>query len=220
MLAQGLMVLTGYLCGSLSFAYLVSRIWKAVDLRQYGSRKLSASNVYEQFGLLAMIIVGILDLSKAILPTWLALHLGLGLPVAVMTGLAAMAGHNWSIFLGLKGGRGIGTAIGTLLVVFPWGVAWLLGWVAFGRLMPHTAAAPALLGFVTLPFLANLTGQPTITTWGCWVMLLLTVLKRLEGNREPVPTNEARWGVFWRRLVLDRDIADFDSWAHRTPRTQ
>lgn len=217
LVAKGLLLLAGYCSGSLSFAYIFGRVFKSVDLRQYGSRKLSASNVYEQFGLFAMILVGILDLVKAIWPSWLALRLGFGLPVAVMAGIAAMIGHNWSIFLRFQGGRGIGAALGTLLVVFPWGAAWLLGWVAFGRLMPHAAAAPALLAFTTLPILANLLHQPTATVWGCWAMLLITILKRIEANRTPLPTDTPRRGVLWRRLILDRDIDDFDAWAHRTP---
>ena len=217
MFEHWLLVLIGYLCGSISFAYLAGRLWRAIDLRRYGSRKLSASNVYENIGLPAMVIVGILDVTKAVLPTWLALRLGFGLAVAVLTGLAAMVGHNWSLFLGLKGGRGIGTALGALLVVFPWGVLWVLGWTIAGRLMPRAAAAPALLGFITLPFLATTLAQPTATAWGCVGMLTITVLKRLEGNREPLPEGGSPWPVFWRRLVLDRDIADFDTWAHHTP---
>jgi len=56
--------------------------------------------------------------------------------------------------------------------------------------------------------------------WGTWGMLLITVVKRLEGNRQPLPPNEPAWRVFLRRLLLDRDIADFETWAHYTPTDQ
>ncbi len=214
---QMLLILLGYLCGSASFAYLAGRLWRAIDLRRYGSRKLSASNVYTFLGFGGLALVGILDIAKAFWPTWLSIRLGYELAVTVWVGLAAMAGHNWPLFLGFKGGRGISTALGVLLCIFPWGVLWMLGWVAVGRLMPHTAAGPALLGFISLPLLALWLGQPSATVWGCLGMLLLTILKRLEGNRQPIPPNESAWRVLWRRLVLDRDIADFEAWAHYQP---
>jgi glycerol-3-phosphate acyltransferase PlsY len=216
-LKQALWILLGYLCGSVSFAYLVGRVGRAMDLRRYGSRKLSASNVYTFLGFGGMALAGILDIAKAALPTWLALRLGHGLAVAVGAGLAAMVGHNWPLFFGFKGGRGISTALGLLLCVFPWGALWILGWVAAGRLMPHAAAAPALLGFISLPFFAASLGQPSATVWACLGMLLLTIIKRLEGNRQPIPPQEGTWRVLWRRLVLDRDIADFEAWIHHRP---
>ena len=217
MLEIALLVLFGYLCGSVSFAYLCGRLCRGIDLREYGSAKLSGSNVYHQVSGPAMVVVGILDIGKAALPTWIGLRLGLGLAAAVLAGLAAMVGHNWSLFLGLKGGRGIATAIGVLLVVFPWGFPWLLGWLAAGRLVPRVAAAPALLGFVTLPLLAQIAGQAAETVWGCLAMLAIAVVKRLEGNRAVLPFGRKRWAVLGRRLLLDRDKADFDSWIERVP---
>jgi len=218
-IVAGVLILFGYLCGSVSFAYLSGRIWRNIDLREYGSAKLSGSNVYHHVSLLAMVAVGLLDIGKAALPTWVGLWLGLGLPAAILAGLAAMIGHNWPIFLGLKGGRGIAAAIGTLLVVFPWGFPWLLGWLIVGRLMPRAAAAPALLGFITLPFLAHAAGQAAATVWGCIAMLIITVTKRLEANRVSLPPGPERWAVLARRLVLDRDEANWESWIQRAPRT-
>ena len=220
MLARVLAILFGYLCGSVSFAYLVARLWRGIDLRKYGSGKLSGSNVYHHVARPAIVLVGLLDIAKAVLPTWLALNLDLGLPIAISAGLAAMIGHNWSLFLGLTGGRGLGSAVGTLLIVFPWGVLWELAWVALGRLTPKQAAVPALLGLITLPFLAYTTDQPKPVVWGCVGILVVALLKRLEANREPLPTGGERWAALWRRMVLDRDIADFDTWMQRTPETQ
>ena len=217
MLEAGLLVLGGYLCGSVSFAYICGRLVRNIDLRRYGSAKLSGSNVYHHVSLPAMIVVGLLDIGKAALPTWIGLRLGLGLPAAILAGLAAMVGHNWSLFLRLTGGRGIGTATGVLLVVFPWGFPWVLGWLILGRLMPRAAAAPALLGFITLPFFAHLAGQAASTVRGCLAMLTITVIKRLEANRAPLPSGPERWATLGRRLVLDRDRADWDSWIQRVP---
>lgn len=220
MLARILAVSFGYFCGSISFAYLVARLWRGIDLRKYGSRKLSGSNVYHHVAKPAIVLVGLLDVAKAVLPTWLALDLGLGLPTATSAGLAAMIGHNWSLFLGLTGGRGLGSALGMLLVVFPWGVLWELAWVALGRLTPTRAAVPALIGVLTLPVLAHFTSQAEPVVWGCVGILAVALVKRLEANREPIPKGGERWATLWRRMVLDRDIADFDAWMQRTPERQ
>ena len=217
MLETSLLVLFGYLCGSVSFAYLSGRLLRNIDVREYGSAKLSGSNVYHHVSLPAMVVVGLLDIGKAALPSWIGLRLGLGLPAAILAGLAAMVGHNWSLFMGLKGGRGIATAIGILLVIFPWGFPWLLGWLVVGRLMPRAAAGPALLGFITLPFFAQLAGQAASTVWGCLAMLAITIIKRLEADRARLPSGPARWAALGRRLVLDRDRADWDSWIQRVP---
>ena len=217
MLETSLLVLGGYLCGSVSFAYLSGRLLLNIDLREHGSAKLSGSNVYHHVSLPAMVVVGLLDIGKAALPTWIGVRLGLGLPAAILAGLAAMVGHNWSLFMGLKGGRGIAAAIGVLLLIFPWGFPWLLGWLVVGRLIPRAAAGPALLGLITLPFFAQLAGQAVSTVWGCGGMLAITIIKRLEADRARLPSGPARWATLGRRLVLDRDRTDWDSWIQRVP---
>ncbi|MBN1402181.1 MAG: glycerol-3-phosphate acyltransferase [Anaerolineae bacterium] len=211
-----LLTCLGYVSGSVCFAYLAGRLWRSFDLRSYGSRKLSASNVYNYLGFAGMALVGILDIAKAALPIWLSMRLRQSLTTSVLVGLAAMAGHNWSLFLGFKGGRGIGAALGLLLLTFPLGVLWILAWVAAGRFVPHMAAAPALVSIGSLPALAYWRGQSSAVVWGCAGILVITVLKRLEANRLPITPGESRWRVLMRRLLLDRDIADFDAWvAHR-----
>lgn len=211
------LILLGYLCGSVSFAYLWGRVGRAIDLRDYGSRKLSGSNIYHFFGVMGMVLVGILDVSKAVLPVWLSIRLGCRSGITVLVGLAAMAGHNWSCFLGLRGGRGISMALGLLFCIFPWGALWILVWLAVGRLVPREAAVPALLGLLGLPLFALLLHQPLATIWAGWGILLLTIAKRLEANGLALPADEPAWRVLWRRLLLDRDLADFDVWIAHEP---
>ena len=94
--------------------------------------------------------------------------------------MAAAIGHNWPIFLRFTGGRGLGCFLGTLLVVFPWGAPWLLGFLAAGRLLGSTAE-PALAGVAMLPPFIYLMGGPPAAVWTGAAMLLLTVAKRLHG---------------------------------------
>jgi len=216
-LLPGLLLLLGYLSGSVSYSYLLGRHRDAIDLRARGSGKLSASNVYNYYGVAGMIAVGILDVAKAALPVLLARRLGQPLLVCGLVGLAAMAGHNWSLFLGLRGGRGVATALGILLNLFSPGVIWMLGHLAAGRLVPPAAAAVGLVGFLTLPLFAAFRHQPEVVVLTCWGIALLTVLKRLEGSHKMLADPGPWWRVLLCRLVLDRDIANYDTWISDEP---
>ena len=205
-----------YLLGSTPTAYLVCRWIKGVDIRQYGSGNVGGNNVGNIVGRWATFPVGIFDLLKAAFPTWLALHiLEWGYPLAVAAGLCALIGHNWSIYLSFYGGRGLGTILGTLLVVFPVGTLVLLLPMGIGYLL-HTTAG-STIGLLLLPIASLVLDTPAAVTWGCVAMILITAAKRLEANRRPLPAGPERWLVIWRRLWLDRDIADHKKWLAQRP---
>ena len=212
-----LLIVGGYLLGSIPTAYLVGKWLKDLDLRRYGSGTVSGSMVFEHVAHWAVVPVGLFDIGKAALPAWLGLQLGLGMPVAAAAGLAAVAGHNWPVFLRFTGGRGLGTFMGLLLVIFPWGFPWMLGFLAVGWLLGDSAPW-ALASLVTLPLFAHFVGGPTIVTPATGVMLLLTLAKRLEANRRPLPPpGPERLKVVLRRLFLDRDMASHKEWINRRP---
>ena len=223
-----LLVLGGYLLGSIPTAYLAARWLKKGDLRRYGSGTVSGSMVWEHVARWAIVPVGLFDLGKAALPAWLGLRWGLGPGVAAAAGLAAVAGHNWPLFLGFVGGRGLGTFLGLLLVLFPWGFPWMLAFLALGWRLGDSAPW-ALAGILGLPLLSRLAGwpaagwpaaagTPAIVDPLSGAMLLLTLAKRLEANRRPLPPPGAeRLRVVLRRLFLDRDIASHADWIRRRP---
>jgi glycerol-3-phosphate acyltransferase PlsY len=220
MLESALVVLGGYLLGSIPTAYLVGKWLGKLDLRRYGSGTVSGSMVYEHVARWAVVPVGLFDMAKAAVPAWLALYLGLGMPTAAAAGLAAVAGHNWPIFLRFTGGRGLGTFMGLLVVIFPWGFPWLLAFLALGWRLGDSAPW-ALVGLVTLPLLSYLVGGPDVVAPATGVMLLLTLGKRLEANRRPLPPpGPERRRVILRRLLLDRDIASHSAWIRREPDEQ
>lgn len=212
-----LLILGGYLLGSIPTAYVVSRWLKNLDLRRYGSGTVSGSMVFEHVARWAVFPVGLVDIGKGALPAWLGLHWGLGVPVAAGAGLAAIAGHNYPVFLGFVGGRGLASFLGVLLVLFPWGVPWMLALLAVGWLLGDSAPW-ALAAIITLPLLTCLTGGLSVVAVLCGGMLLLTVSKRLEANRRPLPPpGPERRRVILRRLFLDRDIASHADWIQRRP---
>lgn len=212
-----LLILGGYLLGSIPAAYLVSRWTKGLDVREYGSGTVSGSMVWEHVARWAVVPVGLFDIAKAALPAWLGLYLGLGPPVAAAAGLAAAAGHNWPIFLRFTGGRGLSCFLGIWLVFFPWGFPWMLAFLTAGWLLGDSAPW-ALAGIASVPLLAYFIDGPEIVAPLAGAMLLLTLAKRLEANRRPLPpAGPERRRVLLYRLLLDRDIASHAGWIRRKP---
>jgi glycerol-3-phosphate acyltransferase PlsY len=215
-----LLIVGAYLLGSVPASYLMARLLKGMDLRQYGSGTVGGSMVWEHVSRWAVVPVAVFDVGKAALPAWLALQLDLGSPAAIAAGLAAVVGHNWPIYLRFVGGRGMAAFAGVLLVLFPWGSVWMLAFLAIGYKLGDSA--PWFLAcLITMPLFANFVGAWQWVAALCGAMLILTLLKRLEANRRPLPPpGSERWGVIWRRLLLDRDIGSHQDWINRRPEGQ
>ena len=108
-----------YVLGSIPWGFLVTLVVKGVDIREYGSGKTGMSNVLRTAGgRFAVLALG-LDFSKGLLAVFLARAVADTAAVEVAAGLMALVGHNWSVFLGFKGGRGIATGVGGLAVMAP-----------------------------------------------------------------------------------------------------
>lgn len=125
-------ILVGYLLGSIPFGLLLSRKFARVDIRAHGSGKMGATNVLRTAGKKAAALALFLDGFKGALAVVFAGvifgtnymiigdNFAIGLLVAqCLAALAAMAGHNWSIFLKFKGGRGVATFFGGLVALSP-----------------------------------------------------------------------------------------------------
>lgn len=220
-LVRVLLLLFSYLVGSISTSYLAGRL-KGIDLRHYGSGTVSGTGVWYHVFKPAIVPVAFFHVAKGALPVWLALRLDMGLPWALAGNLAAVIGHNWPFYLGFKGGRGIGAFGGMLLTVFHPGAGWLFTTLVLGKLLPlyrrigNYTGFGALVGLVTLPILSWISQQPPEVTWSCLAMVLITVIKRLEANRLPLPpSGEKRRQVLINRLLLDRDVGPREPWTER-----
>jgi glycerol-3-phosphate acyltransferase PlsY len=115
-----LAISVAYLLGSIPSAYLIGRWLKGLDIREVGDGRLGAAAVRRRAGLLASIIVAIIDVGKGVAAVALAKVLGLPLIVVVVAGLVAVVGHNWSLFLWFKGGKGALVTFGVLASLMFW----------------------------------------------------------------------------------------------------
>jgi len=210
-----LFILGAYLLGSIPSAYLAGKWIKGIDLRQYGSGTVSGSMVWEHVARCAIFPAGIFDILKAALPTWIGLKLGLGEGVAMAAGIAALVGHNWPLYLGFTGGRGLSPFLGTIMVIFPWGFPWLLAFLTVGYLLGDSAPW-ALVSLILMPLFNLWIDGPAVVNEAAVVMVILTILKRLEANRRPLPEERIeRRKVIMRRVVFDRDIPSHKEWINR-----
>jgi len=112
-----LVILIGYLFGSLPTAYLAGQLLKGKDIRQIGDENAGAANAYRELGPVAGIMVGVIDAAKGAAVILIAQAANMSQAIVLVTGAAAVIGHNWPVFLGFRGGRGVSTTIGILLVL-------------------------------------------------------------------------------------------------------
>jgi glycerol-3-phosphate acyltransferase PlsY len=145
-------VVAAYLLGSIPSAYIVGRLLKGVDIREVGDGRLGMAFTYRRVGLLGAIIVGIMDVSKGAAAVLLAQGLGLPLPVVLLTGLVVVVGHNWSVFIGFKGGKGALTTYGVLVTLMYWQffIALALAGVLYFFTHKSGMSTGALFGFLSL----------------------------------------------------------------------
>lgn len=113
------LMLLAYLLGSIPTALIAGKVTKGIDLRAHGSGNVGATNALRTLGVGAFVLVFTVDFIKGFLPVTLASLLIGTTPAQMLTGLAALLGHNWSLYIGFSGGRGVATGIGTLYAISP-----------------------------------------------------------------------------------------------------
>jgi glycerol-3-phosphate acyltransferase PlsY len=115
-----LIIISCYLLGSIPFGYIVGKLFKKIDIREFGSGNIGATNAFRILGptLASFVVIG--DIGKGILSIYLVRFLNVdNLLISTIAGLAVIFGHDWSIFLGFKGGKGIATTFGVVFALNP-----------------------------------------------------------------------------------------------------
>jgi len=146
------LILFGYVLGSIPFGYLISRT-QGIDIRTVGSGNIGATNVSRKLGIKWGMLVGLLDFTKAAIPTFLAVS-NLTLPYQIiLVSLMPVVGHLFSIWLGFRGGKGIGATFGMLFILFGWQffILWFLTWIILLKTIKIMSLVNLLM-VITLPF--------------------------------------------------------------------
>ena len=142
--------LLGYLVGAFPTGYLVARLWKGVDPRQHGSGRTGATNVLRAAGRWPALLTVFGDLIKGLLSVLLARVLVGTDSAVVLAGLAAVLGHNRSVFLGFGGGAGSMTNAGVVLALAPHVVPFMAIAAFITALRTRTASLVSIAAAVTM----------------------------------------------------------------------
>ncbi|MCX5780234.1 MAG: glycerol-3-phosphate 1-O-acyltransferase PlsY [Firmicutes bacterium] len=113
-----LLIILCYLIGSVPFSFIFSRLLGGVDIRAIGTGNVGATNVLRTLGIKIALLSLVGDLLKGVLAAWLGLFLG-GVGLAALCAVAVVAGHCWPVFLGFRGGKGVATSAGVILLLMP-----------------------------------------------------------------------------------------------------
>ncbi len=194
-----LLLAGAYLLGSVPFAQVLARI-KHVDLREVGTQNVGAGNLTREVGLSWGVAAAILDGLKGLLPVLLARQAGLGLGAAGIAGVTAVMGHNWSIWMRGRAGRGLATSAGMLVALDPAMIVWSAGWSVAGWRIGGGLAG--FLGWGLLPIVAVALGRPPTESLVLLLLSAIVIGRRIQGNEADQPGA----GPSLRRAVFDRDV--------------
>ena len=188
-----------YLVGSIPFCFLAGKA-SGVDLRIEGTGNPGAGNLRRVVGFPAAMTAGLLDGFKGLFIV-LALLGKVPDPVLVVTALATVVGHNWSIFLGFRSGRGLATAAGVVLAISPLLLLWPTAWAIAGWWIGGGVAG--FIGWTALPFVAVMVDVPQVAVPVTAGLAVLILIRRMQGNIDAL----RGWHAAARRMVFDTDRA-------------
>ena len=114
-----ILIPVAYVLGSIPFGVYIGRIFRGIDVRNYGSGNMGMANVLRTVGVPAAISVLVLDMSKAILVVILARILSNSYTLEALAAVMVLIGHSWPVFLGFKGGKSTASGYGALFVLSP-----------------------------------------------------------------------------------------------------
>jgi glycerol-3-phosphate acyltransferase PlsY len=118
-------IVGAYFVGSIPFGYLLCRAVRGVDIRKTGSGNIGTTNVMRLLGIKGALLVFVLDFLKAFIPTFAAYHVG-GEIFGLCIGVAAVLGHDFSVWLKFKGGKGAASSIAVMFALMPWAGIWAM----------------------------------------------------------------------------------------------
>ena len=150
-------VLGAYLLGALPFGLWIGKGLYHIDLREHGSKNTGATNAYRVLGRWPALLVFACDTMKGMAGVYLGSVLVGGSLAEVLGGIAAISGHNWSVFMGFKGGRGVATGLGVIALLAPqvtaivfgvWAVVvFLTRYVSLGSIVAAALVPPLMWRF-------------------------------------------------------------------------
>jgi len=206
--------------GSIPFAFLLAKWFYGIDIRQHGTGKIGAANVLRVVSKWLAIPVAFFDVGKGALMVWATQLLGMEGIQQVSVGIFAIIGHNWPVLLRFKGGRGILTSLGVVIMLSPW-LGLIMLSISYILAPIRQVALGVFLASVSLPFLSWFLGpelgidERLPITVGLIIISLMAWFKRLFVPRTELSKSISMAELIINRLLFDRDIRDAKTWVQR-----
>ncbi|HNY36033.1 MAG TPA: glycerol-3-phosphate acyltransferase [Candidatus Pacearchaeota archaeon] len=203
MFKEIIILIVAYVLGSIPFGYLITKFTTKKNLLEIGWKKNSGSNVFKNVGLWQGIFTFVFDVLKGFLAVYLAQYFGLSLLFQVFCGVLAVIGHNWSCFLGFKGGRGLAALIGALFAISPLVlIIALIPCIIFTIIW--TASVGTLLSFLTAIIFCVTFREYEMAGLLMFISLIPVLIKRLSPIKE-LQNNPNYKELLENRLIFDQD---------------
>ena len=182
-----LVILLAYLLGAIPTAYLAGQMFRHVDIRQVGDLNAGAANAYRHLGPKTGIMVGLVDAGKGALAVLVAQAWNMPLYVILLAGAAAVIGHNWPVFIGFRGGRGVSTTIGVFLVVLTKPMLVVAGPAIIALFMKKNVTLACAILFISLPLVCWWLGSSALMVSYSIALPVLIGFTHLIRARRRVP---------------------------------
>jgi glycerol-3-phosphate acyltransferase PlsY len=222
MITWVLLIIAGYLLGSVPASYLAARS-RGIDLRKHGTRQVGGGNLWRTTSRKLGLAIGLFDLLKGMLMVWVAHLLGLDPGRQLVVGLAVIVGHNWPVFLRFHGGRGISTLLG-IAIVLPvanldeisyWPSVIAVGIVVILTVILRSSPLPVLIAAASLSLTNWLFGSAVSVVMAFLAIFLVVVIKRLSAQAAGETLDVTTGRLLLNRFLFDRDINNRNAWVDR-----
>ena len=184
-----------YLLGSIPFGYIMGKLFKKVDIREFGSGNIGASNALRTLGPLLASLVIIGDVGKGILSIYLVKYFNIDSSlILAIAGLAVICGHDWSLFLGFKGGKGIATTFGVVLALNP--TISILALMVWGVVLITSkyASLSSICALISIFIFTILFKQPCEYIVFSAIILIIAIFKHKENIKRLKSKKERKIG--------------------------
>ena len=186
-----IIILFGYLMGSISFGVIIGKMFGNIDIRSRGSGNTGMTNVWRVLGMKPGALVFVGDLAKGAIPAIIGLRFG-GEALCALAGTAAMLGHSYPVFFGFRGGRGVSTGLGICLVLQP--IAALSAVIAFvvTLIARRMVSLSSITGVTAALLYCLFTRQSVVVRCTVMVFFAIIVLRHIPNIKRIINGTESK----------------------------
>ena len=182
----------GHVCGSVPSGLWLVQAFHGIDIRNYGSKNIGTTNVFRIVGPKTAVLVLIADAFKGILAVGIMSYFFHNPMLDVVTALGALLGHNYSLFLGFKGGKGVATALGLLIFMMPKVAVASFGIWLVCVLLTRYVSLGSIMAAIFTPPLAWYLGYPSAYVIFSVVAAFFVVLRHKENIHRLLTGTESK----------------------------